>query len=294
MTEKIYQFQANILEQAIPFVHFYENKTIVIKYGGHVMDCADLSNNFATDIALLQKSNITPIIVHGGGPQIGAVLEKMGIKSKFKNGLRITDQKTAEVVEMVLAGSINKNIVSLINQSGAQAIGICGKDSNMVFAEKYLPLLDSSSNTNKKIDLGFVGKITEVNRTILDILTKSKIIPVIAPIAPGYDGATYNVNADTFAGAIAGKLNAIRLLFLTNVPGVLDKNKKLISKLSIEEARFLIKDGTISGGMIPKIETSIKAIENGVKSIAILDGTKKHSILMEILTKNGSGTLLVP
>ncbi|MEG8099423.1 acetylglutamate kinase [Candidatus Liberibacter brunswickensis] len=289
--EKIYQFQAKTLEQILPFVQFYENETIVIKYGGHVMNCIDLSENFANDISLLKKSNITPIIVHGGGPQIGAILKKMGIESKFKNGLRITDQKTVEIVEMVLTGSINKKIVSLINQTGAQAIGICGKDGNMVFAEKYLCL---ESLSNNKIDFGFVGKIIEVNRTILDLLTKSGIIPVVAPIAPGYDGATYNINADTFAGAIAGKLNAIRLLFLTDVPGVLDKNKKLISKLSVMEARSLIKDGTISGGMIPKIETSIKAIENGVKSIAILDGTKPHSILMEIFTQNGSGTLLVP
>ncbi|XCD38983.1 acetylglutamate kinase [Candidatus Liberibacter asiaticus] len=294
MTEKIYQFQAEILEQVLPFVQFYENETIVVKYGGHVMNCTDLSKDFVNDIALLKKSNITPVIVHGGGPQIGAVLEKMGIKSKFENGLRITDQQTAEVVEMVLAGSINKKIVSLINQTGTQAIGICGKDGNMVFAEKARHSLRLSPNTKKNINLGFVGNVIKVNRTILDLLIKSGIIPVIAPIAPGYDGATYNINADTFAGAIAEKLNVIRLLFLTDVPGVLDKNRQLISKLSINEARTLIKDGTISGGMIPKIETSIKAIENGVKSVAILDVKKPHSILMEIFTKNGSGTLLIP
>ncbi len=195
---------------------------------------------------------------------------------------------------MVLAGSINKKIVSLINQTGTQAIGICGKDGNMVFAEKARHSLRLSPNTKKNINLGFVGNVIKVNRTILDLLIKSGIIPVIAPIAPGYDGATYNINADTFAGAIAEKLNVIRLLFLTDVPGVLDKNRQLISKLSINEARTLIKDGTISGGMIPKIETSIKAIENGVKSVAILDGKKPHSILMEIFTKNGSGTLLIP
>lgn len=292
MTENIYQFHTDILEQALPFVQFYENEIIVIKYGGHVMDCVELSKGFADDIALLKKANIIPIIVHGGGPQIGTVLEEMGMESKFKNGLRITDQKTAEIVEMVLAGSINKKIVSLINQTGTWAIGICGKDGNLVFAKKYL--IDSLSNTNKKVDLGFVGEIIEVNRTILDLLTKSGIVPVIAPIAPGRDGSTYNINADTFAGAIAGKLNVIRLLFLTDVPGVLDKNGELISKLSIKEARTLIKDGVISGGMIPKIETSIEAIENGVKSVAILDGTKPHSILMEIFTENGSGTLLVP
>ncbi|MBL0848764.1 MAG: acetylglutamate kinase [Candidatus Liberibacter ctenarytainae] len=294
MTESIYQFQENFLKQALPFIRFYEDKTVVIKYSGHVMDCIKLNKDFANDIAFLKKSNIMPIIVHGGGPQISTMLNKMGMESKFENGLRITDQKTVEIVEMVLAGSINKKIVSLINQAGTQAIGLCGKDAHMVYAEKLQRnLSDPLSNINE-IDLGFVGEIVEINRNLLDLLTKSGIVPVIAPIAPGRDHSTYNINADNFAGAIAGKLNSTRLLFLTNVPGVLDKNGKLLKRLSVKEARALIKDGTISGGMIPKIETSIKAIEGGVKGIAILDGTKSHSILLEMFTESGFGTLLEP
>lgn len=295
MTENMCKSQANLLEQASPFIRFYENKTVVIKYSGHIMDGIDLSKNFVRDIALLIKSNIIPIIVHGGGPQIGAMLNKIGIESKFESGLRITDQETVEVAEMVLAGSINKKIVSLINQAGIRAVGLCGKDCNMVLANKYKKnCMNSLSNTKKKIDLGFVGEIVKVDRTIIDLLSKAGIIPVIAPIASGLDGSTYNINADTFAGAIAGELDAARLIFLTNVPGVLDKNGKLIKKISIKEARDLITDGTISGGMIPKIETSIKAIENGAKGIAILDGKKSHSIILEMFTESGFGTLLEP
>ncbi|MBY7649044.1 MAG: acetylglutamate kinase [Candidatus Liberibacter europaeus] len=295
MTHNICQYQNSLMEQALPFTKFYKNKTIVIKYSGHVMDNMELSKDFASDVAFLRKSNIIPIIVHGGGPQIGVMLDKVGITSKFENGLRVTDQQTVEIVEMVLAGSINKKIVSLINQTGMQAIGICGKDCNMVYADKYQKhFMDSLPNTKKEVDLGFVGEIIKVDRTILDLLSKSGIIPVIAPIAAGPDGSTYNINADTFAGSIAGKVDATRLLFLTNVPGVLDKNGRLIKKLSVKEARSLIADGTISGGMIPKIETSIKAIENGVKGIAIIDGKKSHSIILEIFTENGSGTLLEP
>ncbi|AHA27494.1 acetylglutamate kinase [Candidatus Liberibacter americanus] len=295
MTENICKSQENILGQALPFIKFYENRTVVIKYSGYIMDRTDLSKSFTRDIALLIKSNIIPIIVHGGGPQIGAMLKKIGIESKFENGLRITDRETVEVVEMVLAGSINKKIVSLINQAGIKAVGLCGKDCNMVFANKYKKnLINSLSKNIEKVDLGFVGEIVKIDPTIIDLLSKERIIPVIAPIASGLDGSTYNINADTFAGAIAGKLDAARLIFLTNVPGVIDRNGQLIKKLSIKEARDLIEDGTISGGMIPKIETSIKAIEKGAKGIAILDGKKYHSIILEMFTENGSGTLLEP
>ena len=225
MTASESEIQARLLAQALPFMQRYENKTIVVKYGGHAMGNAELGKAFAGDIALLKQSGVNPIVVHGGGPQIGAMLTKMGIESKFEGGLRVTDQKTVEIVEMVLAGSINKEIVALINQTGEWAIGLCGKDGNMVFAEKAKKtIVDPDSNIERVLDLGFVGEVVEVDRTLLDLLAKSEMIPVIAPVAPGRDGATYNINADTFAGAIAGALRADRLLFLTDVPGVLDKD----------------------------------------------------------------------
>jgi acetylglutamate kinase len=267
----------------------------VVKYGGHAMGDAELGKAFASDIALLKQSGVNPIVVHGGGPQIGAMLTRMGIESKFEGGLRVTDQQTVEIVEMVLAGSINKEIVALINQTGEWAIGLCGKDGNMVFAEKAKKtVVDPDSNIERILDLGFVGEVAEVDRTLIDLLAKSEMIPVIAPVAPGRDGHTYNINADTFAGAIAGALNATRLLFLTDVPGVLDKNGQLIKELSVAEARALIKDGTISGGMIPKVETCIDAIKAGVQGVVILNGKTAHSVLLEIFTEHGAGTLIVP
>ena len=280
--------QARLLAQALPYMQRYENKTIVVKYGGHAMGNPELGKAFASDIALLKQSGVNPIVVHGGGPQIGAMLTKMGIESKFEGGLRVTDQKTVEIVEMVLAGSINKEIVALINQTGEWAIGLCGKDGNMVFAEKAKKtVVDPDSNIERILDLGF-------DRTLIDLLAKSEMIPVIAPVAPGRDGHTYNINADTFAGAIAGALNATRLLFLTDVPGVLDSNGQLIKELSVAEARALIKDGTISGGMIPKVETCIEAIKAGVQGVVILNGKTAHSVLLELFTEHGAGTLLVP
>ncbi|MDO1580847.1 acetylglutamate kinase [Rhizobium oryzicola] len=288
------EMQARLLTQALPYMQKYENKTIVVKYGGHAMGDSDLGKAFAEDIALLKQSGINPIVVHGGGPQIAAMLTRMGIESKFEGGLRVTDAKTVEIVEMVLAGSINKEIVALINQTGEWAIGLCGKDGNMVFAEKAKKtVIDPDSNIERVLDLGFVGEIVEVDRTLLDLLAKSEMIPVIAPVAPGRDGATYNINADTFAGAIAGALRADRLLFLTDVPGVLDKNKNLIKELSVAQAEALIKDGTISGGMIPKVETCIEAIKAGVQGVVILNGKVAHSVLLEIFAE-GAGTLIVP
>jgi acetylglutamate kinase len=295
MTASESETQARLLAQALPFMQRYENKTIVVKYGGHAMGNPELGKAFAADIALLKQSGVNPIVVHGGGPQIGAMLAKMGIESRFENGLRVTDQKTVEIVEMVLAGSINKEIVALINQTGEWAIGLCGKDGNMVFAEKaQKKVRDPDSNIERVLDLGFVGDVVEVDRTLLDLLARSEMIPVIAPVAPGRDGATYNINADTFAGAIAGALNASRLLFLTDVPGVLDKDGKLIKELSVAEAHALIKDGTISGGMIPKVETCIEAIQAGVQGVVILNGKTAHSVLLELFTETGAGTLLVP
>src|SRR6478735_5800507 len=237
MTESESQMQAHLLAQALPFMQRYENKTIVVKYGGHAMGNAELGKAFAADVALLKQSGVNPIVVHGGGPQIGAMLTRMGIESKFEGGLRVTDEKTVEIVEMVLAGSINKEIVALINQTGEWAIGLCGKDGNMVFAEHaQKKIKDPDSNIERVLDLGFVGEVVEVDRTLLDLLAKSEMIPVIAPVAPGRDGHTYNINADTFACAIAGALNATRLLFLTGVPGVLNREGELIKELSVAQA----------------------------------------------------------
>ena len=267
----------------------------MVKYGGHAMGNPELGKAFARDIALLKQSGINPIVVHGGGPQIQAMLTKLGIESRFEGGLRVTDEKTVEVVEMVLAGSINKEIVALINAEGEWAIGLCGKDGNMVFARKaHKTVIDPDSNIEKVLDLGFVGEPAEVDRTLLDLLARSEMIPVIAPVAPGRDGHTYNINADTFAGAIAGALAATRLLFLTDVPGVLDKDKNLIKELSVADAQALIKDGTISGGMIPKVETCIDAIRRGVEGVVILNGKTPHSVLLELFTEHGAGTLIVP
>ena len=287
--------QARLLSAALPFMQRYENKTVVVKYGGHAMGDPALGQAFARDIALLKQSGVNPIVVHGGGPQIGAMLTRMGIQSKFEGGLRVTDQQTVEIVEMVLAGSINKEIVALINAEGEWAIGLCGKDGNMVFAEKAKKIVrDVDSNIEREIDLGFVGEPVEVDRTLLDLLARSEMIPVLAPVAPGRDGHTYNINADTFAGAIAGALGASRLLFLTDVPGVLDADKQLIDELSVAEARELIADGTISGGMIPKVETCIEAIVRGVEGVVILNGKTPHAVLLELFTEHGAGTLIVP
>jgi acetylglutamate kinase len=285
---------AAILAQALPHMQKYEGKTVVVKYGGHAMGDPKAQQSFARDIALLKQSKVNPIVVHGGGPQIKTMLDKMGVESRFEGGLRVTDQRTMEIVEMVLAGSINKEIVSSINAEGEWAIGLCGKDGNMVFARKAKKtMIDPDSHIERVLDLGFVGEPVEVDRTLLDLLARSEMIPVIAPVAPGRDGATYNINADTFAGAIAGSLGAKRLLFLTDVDGVLDKNRKLITELKMSDAKALIADGTISGGMIPKVETCLEALENGVEGVVILNGKTPHVVLVELFTEHGAGTLIV-
>ena len=285
---------AAILSQALPYMQRYEGKTVVVKYGGHAMGDLDLGRAFARDIALLKQSKVNPIVVHGGGPQIANMLKSLGIESKFEGGLRVTDQRTMEIVEMVLAGSINKDIVALINAEGEWAIGLCGKDGNMVFAKKANKTWrDPTSNIEKVLDLGFVGEPVEVDRTLLDLLARSEMIPVIAPVAPGRDGATYNINADTFAGAIAGSLGAKRLLFLTDVAGVLDHDGQLISELTMSDAKALIADGTISGGMIPKVETCLEALDSGVEGVVILNGKTPHVVLVELFTEHGAGTLIV-
>jgi acetylglutamate kinase len=285
--------QARILAQALPHMQRYDDEIVVVKYGGHAMGDDQLAREFARDIVLLEQTAINPVVVHGGGPQIGQMLDKLGIKSEFRDGLRVTDQKTVEVVEMVLAGSINKQIVGFINEAGGRAVGLCGKDGNMVKAKKVARTTrDKDSNIEKAIDLGFVGEPDEVDTTVLEQILGRELIPVLAPVAAGVNGGTFNVNADTFAGAIAGALNAKRLLLLTDVPGVLDKSKKLIEELSLKDARKLIADGTISGGMIPKVETCIDALERGVEGVVILDGKVPHAVLLELLTDHGAGTLI--
>ncbi|WP_319412210.1 acetylglutamate kinase [uncultured Cohaesibacter sp.] len=285
--------RARTISEALPFMQRYDGQTVVVKYGGHAMGDAELGQAFARDIVLLKQAGVKPVVVHGGGPQIKNMLDKLGIKSEFKGGLRVTDAHTVEVVEMVLAGSINKSIVRNINAEGGRAIGLCGKDGNMVLAEKLTRTIrDPDSKIEEIVDLGFVGDPKKVDRSVLDIVAKDALIPVIAPVAPGVDGATYNINADTFAGAIAGAVDAKRLLFLTDVPGVLDKEGKLIKALTIKQAHALIADGTISGGMIPKVETCIDALNKGVEGVVILDGKVPHAVLLELFTEGGAGTLL--
>ncbi len=279
---------ARVLSEALPHMQRYDEEIVVVKYGGHAMGQEASARSFASDIVLMEQTAINPVVVHGGGPQIGDMLKRLGIKSEFAAGLRITDAATIEIVEMVLAGSINKQIVGFINQAGGKAVGLCGKDGNMVQARKVTrTIVDPGSNIEKVVDLGFVGEPQKVDVTVL-----TQIIPVLAPVATSADGATYNVNADTFAGAIAGALKAKRLLLLTDVPGVLDKSKNLIKELSVDDARRLIADGTISGGMIPKVETCIYALGAGVEGVAILDGKVEHAVLLELLTDLGAGTLI--
>src|SRR3954463_912329 len=255
------QEQARILSEALPHMQRYDEETIVIKYGGHAMGDDNGARAFARDIVLLEQTAINPVVVHGGGPQIEAMLKKAGVQSQFSGGLRVTDKDTLQVVEMVLAGSINKQIVGYINAAGGKAIGLCGKDGNMVIAKKATRrVVDPDSNIEKIVDLGFVGEPDKVDVTVLNQILGRDLIPVLAPLATSTEGLTYNVNADTFAGAIAGALKAKRLLLLTDVPGVLDKSKNLIKELSTDDARRLIADGTISGGMIPKVETCIYAL----------------------------------
>jgi acetylglutamate kinase len=288
------QEQARILSEALPHMQRYDEETIVIKYGGHAMGDETTARAFAKDIVLLEQTAINPVVVHGGGPQINAMLKKAGVESQFAAGLRITDAATLEIVEMVLAGSINKQIVGYINAAGGKAIGLCGKDGNMVTARKVTrTVVDPDSNIEKVVDLGFVGEPAKVDTTVLDTVLGRELIPVLAPVAGSAQGGTYNVNADTFAGAIAGALKAKRLLLLTDVPGVLDKSKNLIKQLSPDDARALIADGTISDGMIPKVETCIYALEAGVEGVVILDGKVPHAVLLELLTDHGVGTLMI-
>ena len=286
--------QARILVQVLPHMQRYDDEIVVVKYGGHAMGDEQAARDFARDIVLLEQSGVNPVVVHGGGPQIGDMLKRLKIKSEFAAGLRVTDAATVEIVEMVLAGSINKQIVGFINEAGGRAVGLCGKDGNMLLAKKLTrTFADPGSAIEKEVDLGFVGEPAKVDTTVLDQILGRELIPVLAPVAGGLEGGTFNVNADTFAGAIAGALKAKRLLLLTDVPGVLDKSKKLIKELSLADARKLIADGTISGGMIPKVETCIEALDQGVEGVVILDGKVPHAVLLELLTDHGAGTLIM-
>ena len=282
-------WKARLLSEALPYMRRYAGATFVIKYGGHAM--GEGAAEFARDIVLLRQVGINPIVVHGGGPQIGKMLKRLDIKSEFIDGLRVTDAATVEVVEMVLAGSVNKDLVALINQAGGKAIGMSGKDARLIQARK-LTLTRRDGDRETVHDLGFVGEPEQIETTVLETLTRSSLIPVIAPIGLGPNGETFNINADTVAGAVAGALRADRLLLLTDVAGVKDKSGTLMERLTRRETEALIADGTISGGMIPKVETCLQAVAQGVDAAVILDGRVEHALLLEIFTEHGAGTLI--
>jgi acetylglutamate kinase len=283
---------ARVLVEALPYILHYDSKTVVVKYGGNAM-VEGVTEDFAQDIVLMKQTGIEPVVVHGGGPQIGDMLKRLSIPSTFIDGLRVTDAAAIDVVEMVLTGSINKQIVSGINAAGGRAVGVSGKDGNLILAKKLERMkLDPNTLEKKPVDLGFVGVPDKVSPEVLRRIMESDLIPVIAPIGTGPKGETFNINADTVAGSIAGAMQAERLILLTDVEGVLDQDRKLIPKLSVAEARALIENGTIRGGMIPKIETAIEAVEAGVKAAVILDGRIPHVVLLELFTEHGAGTLI--
>lgn len=287
---------ARTLSEALPYIQRYDRETIVIKYGGHAMENEELARLFAKDVVLLKLLGINPVVVHGGGPQIGRMLEKLGIVSTFEDGLRVTDAASMEIVEMVLAGAINKTIVRAINAAGGKAVGLSGMDANLITAVKATrSKKDPDSHIERVVDLGFVGEPDRVDPSVLRALAAQAdddFIPVVAPVGVGADGKSFNINADTAAGAVAAALKAKRVLFLTDVAGVLDKAGNLVKQLTVAEARALIADGTAKGGMIPKLETAIQAVEKGAEASVILDGRKPHALLMELFTEHGAGTLV--
>lgn len=285
--------KAEVLTEALPYMQRYAGATFVIKYGGHAMGDPAAARDFADDVVLMKAVGINPVVVHGGGPQIGAMLKKLGVETSFVDGLRVTDAETAKVAEMVLSGAINKELVSWIAAAGGKAVGISGKDGGFVTAEKVeRTTRDPESNIERAVDLGFVGEPKAVDRTILDTISAAGMIPVVAPIGVGADGHTYNINADTMAGAIAAALSADRLFLLTDVSGVLDKQGSLLTDLDPAKIMALRADGTVTGGMIPKLETCITAVEGGVDAAVILDGRVPHAMLVEIFTRSGAGTLV--
>jgi|TARA_R110002167_G_scaffold165340_2_gene362287 acetylglutamate kinase len=280
---------ANVLTEALPYIQKFTGKTIVVKYGGNAMTDEVLKNSFARDIVLMKLVGMNPVVVHGGGPQIGSLLTQLNIQSEFIDGIRVTDSKTMDVVEMVLGGLVNKEIVSLLNKNQGKAIGITGKDGNLIQAKK---LLKKSLIDSKMMDMGQVGSIEKINREVLDILKDSNFIPVIAPIGTDRTGATYNINADTVAGEIAKVLDAEKLMLLTNIAGVMDKSGKVVTGLTTAQVDAMIADGTIHGGMLPKIECALDAVNSGVRSAHIIDGRVEHAVLLEIFTNTGVGTLI--
>ncbi|MGH7191719.1 MAG: acetylglutamate kinase, partial [Acetobacteraceae bacterium] len=285
--------QARILAHALPFLRRYAGSTIVIKYGGHAMGEERLAAEFGRDIAALKQVGVKPVIVHGGGPQISAMLKRLAIPSTFVDGLRVTDQRMVEVVEMVLAGTVNKQVAGLITRAGALAVGVSGKDGGMIRARKLCRTRrDPESNIEQVLDLGFVGEPEQVDVRVIDALTGAGLVPVIAPVGMDDSGQTYNINADTVAGAVAGALAADRFLLLTDVAGVLDRAGRLVAEISVADAEAGIADGTITGGMLPKIETCIKAVKAGVKAVTIMDGRVLHACLLELFTEGGIGTII--
>lgn len=286
--------KAETLVEALPYLQRYAGRTFVVKYGGHAMGDPELAHDFAEDIVLLKAVGINPVVVHGGGPQIGAMLKRLGVESQFIDGLRVTDKATADIAEMVLSGTINKEIVSWVDRAGGRAIGISGKDGGLVRASKVTKTKPSGvdNQVGEAIDLGFVGEPDIVDATILETISAAGMIPVIAPIANGADGQTYNINADTMAGAIAAALGAARLFLLTDVAGVLDKEKNLLTDLRPADIAKLKENGTISGGMIPKLETCVHAVEAGCEAAVVLDGRVSHALLIEFFTSKGAGTLI--
>ena len=285
--------QADLLVQALPFLRRYAGETVVVKYGGHAMGEQHLAEQFGRDIAVLKQVGVNPVVVHGGGPQINAMLKRLAIQSTFIDGLRVTDAAMVEVVEMVLAGTVNKHVAQLINDAGAMAVGICGKDGGMIRARKLQRTVrDPGSRIERVLDLGFVGEPTEIDVRVIHALTGAGLIPVIAPVGVDEAGQTYNINADTVAGAIAGALGAKRMLMLTDVPGVLDAEKRLIAELTVADVSRLCAEGVITGGMIPKVETCVEAVRRGVRAAVILDGKMPHACLLEMFLQGGIGTLI--
>ena len=285
--------KAQVLIEALPYFQRYAGRTFVVKYGGHAMGDPAAARDFAEDIVLLKAVGINPVVVHGGGPQIGAMLKKLGVESTFVDGLRVTDAQTAQVAEMVLSGAINKELVGWINQAGGKGLGISGKDGRLVTARKVQRTVkDPGSNIEQAVDLGFVGEPSAVDTGVIDTAVAAGMIPIVAPIGAGEDGQTYNINADTMAGAIAAALGAARLLLLTDVPGVLDKQGELLTDLKPSDIERLREDGTIGGGMIPKLETCVHAVEAGCEAAVVLDGRVPHAMLLEFFTVRGAGTLI--
>lgn len=284
---------AKVLTEALPYIQRFIGKTVVVKYGGNAMVREDLKQGFAQDIVLMKLVGINPVVVHGGGPQIGDLLDDLAIESNFIDGMRVTDSKTMDVVQMVLGGLVNADIVSLINQSGGKAIGLTGKDANLITARKMVIKKSSPEMLEPEIiDIGHVGEVEAVNREVVDLLLQSDFIPVIAPIGMGADNATYNINADLVAGKVAEELKAEKLILLTNIQGLQDKEGTLLSGLSTSDVDKLIADGTVHGGMLPKINCALSAVQNGVTSAHIIDGRVAHAVLLEVLTDEGVGTLI--